>query len=195
MASKKISNTTRSGSPTDGEPIYLVVGYLRRAHGVRGEMVMEVHTDFPERLTPKTKVFVGGDYQPMTIAAVRGHGEGLLVKLEGLDTPEATSRYRNQLVYVTAADRPKLPEGRYYYHELIGFDVVDEEQNSLGKLSEIMQTGANDVYVVVRPDGSEILFPVVSSVVLSIEREHRLIRVHVPEGLIEDPEAGLGDRE
>ena len=48
--------------------IYLIVGYLRRAHGVRGEMVMEVHTDFPERLKPKTKVFVGKDYQPMTIA-------------------------------------------------------------------------------------------------------------------------------
>jgi len=195
MASKKNSSTTQSGSPTNGEPIYLVVGYLRRAHGVRGEMVMEVHTDFPERLEPKTKVFVGGDYQPMTIAAVRGHSEGLLIKLEGLDTPEAASRYRNQLVYVTAADRPKLPEGRYYHHELIGFDVVDEAEKSMGRLTEIMQTGANDVYVVTRPDASEILVPVVPSVVLSIETEHRLIRVHVPDGLIEEPAAGLGDRD
>ena len=195
MASKKNSSSTRSGSPTNGEPIYLVVGYLRRAHGLRGEMVMEVHTDFPERLKPQTKVFVGEDYQPMTIAAVRGHNEGLLIKLDGLDTPEAASRYRNQSVYVTAADRPKLPEGRYYHHELIGFDVVDDEQNRIGALSEIMQTGANDVYVVVRPDGSEVLFPVVSSVVLSIETGHRLIRVHVPDGLIEDPEAGPGDRD
>jgi len=195
MTSKKNSSTTRSGSPTNGEPVYLVVGYLRRAHGVRGEMIMEVHTDFPERLKPQTKVFVGGDYQPMTIAAVRGYSGGLLVKLDGLDTPEDASRYRNQLVYVTAADRPKLPEGRYYHHQLIGFDVVDEEQNSIGKLGEIMQTGANDVYVVTRPDQGEILLPVVPSVVLSIETERRLIRVHLLDGLIEEPQAGPGDRE
>ena len=186
MASKKNSSNKDSGSPTKGEPDYLIVGYLRRAHGVHGEMVMEVQTDFPERLKPKTKVFVGKDYQPMTIATARIHSEGLLIKLNGVDTPEDAVRYRNRLVYVTAADRPRLPKGQFYVHELIGFDVVDEEESPIGKLTEIMQTGANDVYVVTRPDASEVLLPVISSVVLDIEAERRQIRVRLIPGLLDE---------
>ena len=185
MASKKNSNNKDAGSPTKGEPDYLIVGYLRRAHGVRGEMVMEVHTDFPERLKPETKVFVGKDYQPMMIVTARKHGEGLLIKLNGVDTPEDAARYRNQLVYVTAADRPPLPKGQFYVHELIGFDVVDEE-GLIGKLTEILQTGANDVYVVMRPDASEVLLPVIPSVILGIEADRRLIRVHLIPGLLDE---------
>jgi 16S rRNA processing protein RimM len=189
MASKKNSSKIGSGSPTKGEPDYLIVGYLRRAHGVRGEMVMEVQTDFPERLKPKTKVFVGENYQPMTIALARNHSEGLLIKMNGIDTPEDAARYRNQLVYVTAADRPPLPKGQFYVHELIGFDVMDEEEGLIGKLTEILQTGANDVYVVTRPDASEVLLPVIPSVVLKIDADRRLIRVHLLDGLIEDQES------
>jgi len=186
MVPKKNSSKIGSGSPTNGEPVYLIVGYLRRAHGVRGEMVMEVHTDFPERLKPKTKVFVGEDYQPMTIAAVRNHQEGLLLKLDGLDTPEEATRYRNQLVYVTVADRPPLPKGQFYVHELIGFDVVEDEKNIIGTLSEIMQTGANDVYVVKRPDASEVLLPVIPSVVLDIDADRRQIHVRLIPGLLDE---------
>ena len=186
MAPKKNSSNKGSGSPTKGGPDYLIVGYLRRAHGVHGEMVMEVQTDFPERLKPKTKVFVGKDYQPMTITTARTHSEGLLIKLNGVDTPEDAVRYRNQLVYVTAGDRPPLPKGQFYVHELIGFDVVDEEEGLIGKLTEIMQTGANDVYVVTRPDAREVLLPVISSVVLDIEAERRQIRVQLIPGLLDE---------
>jgi 16S rRNA processing protein RimM len=187
MASKKNSGKTDSGSPTTGEPVYLVVGYLRRAHGVRGEMVMEIQTDFPERLKPKTEVFVGEHYQPMTIASVRNHSQGLIIKFTELSKPEDTARYRNQLVYVTAADRPSLPKGQFYYFQLIGFDVAEEEK-PIGKLTEIMQTGANDVYIVTKPDGKEILLPVIPSVVLDIDADRRLIRVHLLDGLVEEPE-------
>ena len=186
MVACNSSSSAGSGSPSAGEPEYLVVGFLRRAHGVRGEMVMEVHTDFPERLKPKTEVFVGDEHQPMTISGTRFHQEGLLVKFKDLDKPEDAARYRNQLVYVTAADRPQLPNGQYYHHELIGFDVVDEDENVIGKLTEIMQTGANDVYVTTRSDGSEILLPVIPSVILDIEADRRLIRVHLLDGLIEE---------
>jgi len=186
MASRKNSSNKGSGSPTKGEPDYLIIGYLRRAHGVRGEMVMEIQTDFPERLKPETKVFVGKDYQPMTIAAARNHSEGLLIKLNGIDSPEDAARYRNQLVYVTAADRPPLPKGQFYIHELIGFDVTDEEDGLIGKLTEILQTGANDVYVVTRPDAGEALLPVIPSVVLKIDADRRLIRVHLIPGLLDE---------
>lgn len=188
MTAKKSPSKVASGSPTDGEPLYLVVGSLRRPHGVRGEMVMEVITDFPERLEPNTKVFVGDSHQPMTLAGARFHGEGLLIKFKGVDTPETAGRYRNQLVYVTTADRPRLPKGQYYHHELIGFAVVDEDDKAIGTLTEIIQTRANDVYVVTRPDASEVLLPNIPSVILDIETGRRQIRVRLLDGLIEDRE-------
>ena len=188
MAAKKKPKNAASGSPSAGEPEYLVVGFLRRSHGVHGEMLMDIQTDFPERLQPDTQVFVGDSHQPLTIVGVRHHNQGLLVKLSGLETPEDAGRYRNQLVYVTSADRPPLPEGQYYHHELIGFDVVDEEGMPIGALSEIMQTGANDVYVVRRPDGREVLLPVIPSVVLDLEADRRQIRVHLIPGLLDESE-------
>lgn len=187
MAPRKIAKNTGSGSPSSGEPEYLVVGSLRRAHGVHGEMVMEVLTDFPERLKPRTQVFVGAQHQPLLIEGARPHGEGMLIKFEGVDTPEVAGLHRNELVYVTAADRPALPEGHYYEHQLIGFAVVEDDSGqTLGALSEIMHTGANDIYVVTTPGGREVLLPVIASVVLRLDASKREIRVHLLPGLIED---------
>ncbi len=189
MAAGKTSKNAGSGSPSAGEPLYLLIGSLRRPHGVRGEMVMEVITDFPERIKPNTHVFVGDSYQPMIIANARFHNEGLLIKFKGIDTPEDVGRYRNQLVYVSAADRPALPKGQYYHHELIGFDVVDESGELIGHLTEIMQTtGANDVYVVTQTDGREILLPVIASVILDIEPERRSIKIRLVPGLLDESE-------
>lgn len=178
----------KSGSPSTGEPVYLIVGRLRRPHGVRGEMLMQVHTDFPERLKAHTRVYVGEAHEPMIIAGVRLHHEGLLIRFEGLRGPEEAGRHRNQWVYVTAEDRPKLPQGQFYHHELIGFAVVGEDDRPIGTLTEIMQTGANDVYAVTRPDASEMLLPVIPSVVLDIEPARRQIRVRLIPGLLDESE-------
>ena len=168
--------------------MYLIVGRLQRAHGVHGEMLMQLHTDFPERLRPKTRVYVGDSRQPMTITGTRFHKDGLLVKFEGLRRPEDAGRHRNQWVYVTAADRPKLPPGQFYHHELIGFAVVDEQDEPIGTLADILQTGANDVYAVRRSDSSELLLPAIPSVVLDIEPARRQIRVHLLPGLLDESE-------
>src|SRR5215510_2782576 len=105
------------GSP-DGEPVYLVVGFLRRAHGIQGEMIMDVHTDFPERLRSGRKLFVGEEHKPMTLARARSHAKGMLIKLQGIERPEDTAPFRNQWVFVKASDVPALPEGQIYQHEL-----------------------------------------------------------------------------
>ena len=170
------------GSP-DGEPVYLVVGFLRRAHGVQGEMIMDLHTDFPERLRSGRKLFVGEERKPMTLSGARPHAKGMLVKLKGVETPEDVVPLRNQWVYVRAADMPSLPEGKLYQHELFGFQVVDENGDSLGELVEIIETGANDVYVVRNESGKEILLPAIPAVILELDSERRLMRVHVLEGL------------
>ncbi len=186
MVGRKKARTTGSGSPPVGEPEYLLVGSLRRAHGVRGEMVMEILTDFPERLKPGTGVYVGPSHRSMMIQGARVHSEGMLIKLEGVDSPEDAARFRNQPVYVTTASRPPLPEGHYYEHQVIGFTVVDDETGeSIGTLSGIMRTGANDVYVVERENGGEVLLPVIASVVLSLDAESHTVHVHLLPGLID----------
>jgi len=182
------------GSP-DGEPVYLVVGFLRRAHGLHGEMIMDLHTDFPERFRSRRKLFVGEERKPMTLSGVRPHAKGLLVKWKGIETPEDAAQYRNQWVYVQAADVPSLPEGKLYKHELFGFRVVDENEKHLGELVEIIETGANDVYVVRSESGKEILLPAIPAVILETDSVRRLMRVHLLEGLVDDRESGVGNQE
>ena len=171
-----------SGSP-DGEPVYLAVGFLRRAHGVRGEIIMDLHTDFPERFQKGRKLFIGQEFKPVTLSGARPHAKGMLVKFKGVETPEDAVPFRNQWVYVRASDVPSLPEGKLYQHELFGFEVVDENENPLGQLVEIIETGANDVYVVRDESGKEILLPAIPSVVLETDASRRLMRVHLLEGL------------
>ena len=178
MADKK----NASGSP-DGEPVYLTVGFLRRPHGVRGEIIMDLHTDFPERMKHGRKLFVGDEHQPMTLTSVRPHRSGMLVKFRGIETPEDAGQFRNQWVYVRAADVPSLPQGQIYQHDLFGFNVVDEHDHPLGQLVEILETGANDVYVVKDESGREILLPAIPSVILDLNFGQRLMRVHLLEGL------------
>ena len=108
----------------------------------------------------------------------------MLVKFKDINTPEDAGKLRNQWVFIKAKDAPPLPDGKIYQYELIGFKVVDENDNLLGELVEILETGANDVYVVRDDSGKEILLPAIPSVVLNQDAGQRLIRVHVLDGLI-----------
>lgn len=182
MARTKPSDPVGTGSPV-GEPDYLAVGFLRRPHGVRGEIIMDLHTDFPERLKAGRKLFIGGGHKPMTLTGCRVHGQGRLIALQGVDTPESAGRFRNQWVFVKTKDAPVLPDGQYYQYQLIGLNVVDEEDRSLGKLTEIIETGANDVYVVTKESGGEILLPAIPSVILDLQPDSGFMRVHLLEGL------------
>jgi 16S rRNA processing protein RimM len=171
------------GSPAGG-PLFLVVGFLRRPHGVQGEMIMDLHTDFPDRIKSGKKIFIGDRHEAATFESTRAHANGMLIKLRGFDTPEAAGRFRNQWVYVSAAEVPPLPKGQHYKYELLGLDVVDEQGKALGKLAEILETGANDVYIVRNDAGKDILLPAIPSVILDLDMDRRLMRVHLIEGLI-----------
>ena len=178
MADKK----NLSGSPI-GEPLYLSVGFLRRPHGLEGEIIMDLHTDFPERMKPGRKLFVGDEHKPMTLEGVRVHAKGLLVKFKDIETTEAAGIFRNQWVFIKAQDASPLPEGKIYKYQLIGFKVVDEHGNPLGELVEVLETGANDVYVVRDEEGKELLLPAIPSVILDLDVGRGLLKVHLLEGL------------
>ncbi len=172
-----------TGSPRSGEPVYLVVGKLRRPHGVKGEMLMEVITSFPERLRARKTVYVGDEHAPMRLTHVRRQDTALLVCFEGLEDVDAVAHLRNQMVYVKAENLPALPEGEYYHHQLLGLQVVDEGGRPLGFLSEILETGANDVYLVINPEGEELLLPAIEDVILEVNLDRREMRVRPPEWL------------
>ncbi len=175
-----------AGSPQKGEPVFLAVGKLHRPHGVRGEIIMDVLTDFPERLQVGITLYVGPDHRPLRLRSHRQHAAGMLVAFDGYNTPEKAGELRNHYVYVTTADVPPLPEGEYYHHQLIGLKVVDEVGKVLGKVTEILATGANDVYIV-RPEiGTEILIPAVDEYILDTDLERGELRVHVAPGLLPD---------
>jgi 16S rRNA processing protein RimM len=175
----------KAGSPKEGEPVYLAVGLLRKPHGLNGDLLMEIYTDFPDRIRPGTTIFVGDKYQPLKITRRRPHNDGLILGFEGITTPEAAGRYRATVAYVPTADRPALPEGEYYHHEIIGLTVLDESGKELGQLTEIIVTGANDVYVIKRAQGSDILLPALKEVILEVDLSAKIMRVHLLPGLVD----------
>jgi 16S rRNA processing protein RimM len=183
-AQKSFNSEQPTGSPPNGEPAFLVVGKLRHPHGVRGEILMQVITDFPERLLPGLTVFVGEQHRPERIRSRRNHGQGLLVAFDGYASPEAVGALRNELVYVPTADRPPLPEGEYYHHQILGLRVINEDGQELGRVSEILSSAAHDIYAVRRETGPEILLPAIDEVILKIDLERGELRVHLLPGLI-----------
>jgi 16S rRNA processing protein RimM len=97
-----------------------------------------------------------------------------------LDDPDAVGRYRNQYVYIQTETAPPLPEGYYYHHQLMEMAVVDEDGQTLGVLTDILETGANEVFVVTTPEGSELLLPLIEGVILNIDPEKREILAKPP---------------
>ncbi|MHB0923107.1 MAG: ribosome maturation factor RimM [Bellilinea sp.] len=171
----------QTGSPPLGEPVFLVIGLLGRSHGLKGDVIMDVYTDFPERLTPGKTVYLGDTYRPVIIQRLRPANKKILIGFEGYSNPESTADLRNQLVYVPTSEMPLLPEGEYYHHQLIGLRVVDSSTQVLGVLDDILETGANDVYVVKSADGNELLIPAVENFILEISLERGEIKVVPPE--------------
>ena len=178
---RMVGNVAEPGSHPECEPAFVVVGKLRRAHGLRGEMVMEIHTDFPERLKPQKTVYLGEQKEPFKLRTVRPHDRYLLVSIDGFFDPDAVARFRNTEVFVRTDTLPDLPEGQYYHHQLIGLQIVTEQGSRLGKLVEILETGSNDVYVISGEEGQEILLPALEGVILAVDLEKKEMRVQPPE--------------
>jgi len=172
-----------SGSPNSGEPMFLVIGRLRRPHGVMGEIGMEVLTGFPERIRKGGTLLVGENHRELVIEGIRPHGDGLLLKFVGFSSRDEVSVLVNELIYKSASNLPRLPEGEYYHHDLIGLEVVSDTGQTLGKLVEILETGANDVYRIIADDGKEILLPAIESVILKVSLDEGRMTVRQQEWL------------
>jgi 16S rRNA processing protein RimM len=177
------SSKKTSGSLEKSEPEFLEIGKVGKTHGLRGEVWMDIRTDFPERLIAGKVVYLGRDHKPKTIRSFQISGSRGLISFNGIDNPEKADIFKNQIIYIEAEHLPKLPEGVYYQHELMGMSVMDEKSGFIGKIVEIMQTGSNDVYVVADKDDetNEILIPAIKSVIIKVDVETKTLFVRLQE--------------
>jgi 16S rRNA processing protein RimM len=181
MMTRLIIRNRKPGSPVIGEPEYVLIGKLQRSHGVTGEIVLGVLTDFPERIKTGKTIFLGNHFLPKKITGVRPFHDHLLLTIEGIHNREEAAELTNLEVFVKVRDLPDLADGHYYHHQLLGLNVELEDGTSIGSVQDILETGANDVYVVEDTAGNETLIPAVESVILRIDLNSKSIVVKPPE--------------
>lgn len=159
----------------------LTIGRILRPHGVRGEMVLEAGADAEHTLAGVATVYVGEPPVACALAGVRRHRDRLLIRLAGCADRDFAEAYRGQAVRLAREAAP-LPPGTYYWTQILGLAVVTDEGEPLGAIAEILETGANDVYIV-RGDGQELLIPAAPGVVQQVDLEQQRMIVHLPDGL------------
>ncbi|MFG2529865.1 ribosome maturation factor RimM [Streptomyces sp. NPDC048516] len=172
----------------------LVVARIGRAHGIKGEVTVEVRTDEPElRLGPGAVLATEpSSVGPLTIATGRVHSGRLLLRFEGVADRTAAEALRNTLL-IAEVDPEEVPEDpeEFYDHQLMDLDVVTRDGTVVGRISEISHLPYQDLLVVQRPDGSEVLVPFVSEIVPEIDLEEQRAVIDPPPGLLDDSQADI----
>ena len=167
----------------------LVVARVGRAHGIKGEVTVEVRTDEPELRLPPGAVLATDPATagPLTIETGRVHSGRLLLRFEGVRDRTGAEALRNVLL-IADIDPEELPEGEdeYYDHQLMDLDVVLTDGTEIGRITEISHLPSQDLFVVERPDGSEVYVPFVEEIVLEIDLEEQRAVIDPPPGLIDD---------
>ena len=163
----------------------LQVGILSSTHGVHGEMKVFPTTDDPKRYKKLKKVLLdnGTGKQELKIESVKFFKQFVIVKFEGYDNINDIEKYKGRSIYVTREDAVSLQEDEYFIADLIGMRVNDENEEELGEITDVLETGANDVYVIRLKDGGELLLPAIKQCILSVDIENAVMKVHVLEGL------------
>ena len=169
------------------EPRYLAVGRVLRPHGIQGELRVEVMTGYPERLGQHACFWLASPDHPLvvqryTVEKTRWHRGVLLLKLGGCDDRNAAEQLRGMLVQIPIQEAVPLEEGEYYHFQLIGVQVETESGESLGQVVQVLETGANDVYVV-RGSRGEILVPAVDDQVIELDLESKRMVVCLLPGM------------
>lgn len=167
----------------------LVVARIGRAHGIKGEVTVEVRTDEPElRLAPGAVLATDpASAGPLTIESGRVHSGRLLLRFAGVRDRNAAEALRNVLLIaeVDPDERPEEPD-EYYDHQLVDLDVVLADGTEVGRIAEVSHLPYQDLFVVERPDGGEVLIPFVEEIVTEVDLDGQRVVVAPPPGLIDD---------
>jgi 16S rRNA processing protein RimM len=163
------------------EPEFITIGKILSPRGTGGQFRVQVATDFPERFSPSSEVYIDG--RPVLIESVDWHRGQAIVKLASVDTVEAAVKLRGQLLEIHHSQLKTLPEGQYYHFQLIGLEVRTVRGDRIGEITDILTMTSNDTYVV-RGDRGEILIPAIEDVVKSVDLEAGLLVIEPMKGLL-----------
>jgi len=173
----------RSWPLPEGEVTHLVIGRVVAPRGIRGELKVVVETDDPERFHLLREVYLGDGLVRFQVRRVRLRGGQAWLQLAGIDTRTAAEQWRDTYLYVPLEQALPLAEGEYYYYQIEGLTAITEEGQVLGRVAEVLPTGANDVYVV-RGEEGEVLLPALKDVIVRIDLEAGTMVVRAPDGLL-----------
>lgn len=167
---------------------FLKVGTVSSTHGLKGEVKVFPATDDPKRFLELEKVLLdsGRGRVELAIEGVKFFKRMVILKFRGIDRIEDVEEYRGKTLWVPREDAVKLAKDEYFVADLIGSRVVTDEGMELGTLTDVMETGANDVYVVKRDAGGEVLLPAIKECVLEVDVAGQKILVHLMPGLLEE---------
>lgn len=183
MSKRTIEKNKKPGLLKKSKPGFLAILKIFKPHALRGEVSAEMLSDFSDTLKHGKAVFIGKEYKQYQINTLRKAGKNYLISFLNHNDRDSVEQLRNQFVYIKSEEMPSLGKDEYYHHDLLGIQVLDTAKQKIGSVSEIISTGANDVYVII-PDlaeKKEILIPAIKSVIKSIDIQERIMIVEIPE--------------
>jgi 16S rRNA processing protein RimM len=174
---------TQQSPPPDDT---LLIGQIVAPFGVRGQVKLRAYTAHVEHLRRRIRaVYIGDERREYTLTGLIEHKPGLLIlSLGGVTTRDAAEELRGAEVAIRERDAAPLEEGEYFIHQLYGLIVVDEQGAEIGRVREVLETGANEVLVVARPDQPEALIPMIHDVVQELDIPGGRVVVRLIEGLL-----------
>ena len=165
----------------------LRVGVITTTHGVRGEVKVYPTTDDPKRFKKLKNVILddGKTQMELEVVSVKFFKNLVILKFKEFDNLNDVEKYRKAELYVTRENAVELNEGEYFIADLIGCKAVTDEGEDLGVLSDVLQTGANDVYVISQKGQSDLLVPVIPQCIKNVDLETEVVTIHLLPGLRE----------
>ena len=166
---------------------FLQVGVITATHGIRGEVKVFPTTDDPERFLDLKTIYldIGREKMLLNISGVKFFKQFVILKFKEFDNINEVEPFRKKSLLVTREQAVPLEEDEYFIADLIGLQVVTDEGELLGELTDVLETGANDVYQVTDKNGKELLLPAIKDCILSVDLEKGEMEVHVLEGLLD----------
>ena len=160
---------------------FIAIGQVLAPRGVQGKIEVSLETDFPQRFNPHSKVYI--NRQPMTIESTEWYKGKPVIKLTDINSIKGAEKLRGQLVEIRRSQAHRLPEGKYYYYQIVGLKVRTTQGELLGSITKILSGASNDNYIVNGAKG-EIIIPAIEDVVKSVDLNKGCMTIEAMDGLL-----------
>lgn len=163
------------------------LGYVVKPHGLKGEVQIFLDVDSPQEYNELESVFVlrGQQLVPFFIESIAVRGDKAIVAFEDVETVEEAKGLKSAALYLPLDSLPELDDESFYYHDLVNYSLVDKEQQVIGKISAVLDTGAQELLEVKHDSGKEILVPLSDELIIKVDKQNQVLVMEIPEGLVD----------